>query len=96
VPVVTSNAGDRTLPARICADDVGIGRAVALGVISEDRGTVFASAAVSEIGGGGGAGLEGWGVTEGDNCAVRGASLRFELTAGRVVARRELEAIGIH
>jgi hypothetical protein len=94
VPGVTSNAGDRTLSARICADNVRIGRAVTLGVTSEDRGTVFA--AVSEIGGGGGAGLEGWGVTEGDNCAVRGASLRFELTAGRVVARRELEAIGIH
>jgi hypothetical protein len=96
VPVVTSNAEDRTLSARICADNVGIGRAVALGVTSEDRGTVFASAAVSEIDGGSGAGLEGRAVTEGDNCAVRGVSFRFELTPGRVVARRELEAIGIH
>ena len=37
--------------------------------------------------------MVGWGATDGDSPIVTGASLRFEPTAGRVVARREVEAI---
>jgi hypothetical protein len=81
------------LPARISADDVGIGSAAALGAPSEFA--VFACAILSEIGtGGGGAGLVGRGTPKGEKGAVRGASLRFELTAGRAFVLRELEVVG--